>query len=207
MAPAPLRSTPPPGLGRPALLLLVASSLAVASGCFDESTTEFCAVGMRRECLCPGGDESIQVCNDSGWQACECGCEPWATRACICGDGEDGLQICSETAAWGECQCTAASWPDTWEGPCGAGETECPGVGCVATAHSEANCGACGVVCQGCDRCIRGECTATCCPDQTNCGSTRAPFCVHLPSDVDNCGACGLACADSERCVGGVCVL
>ncbi len=192
------------GLGSGLLVLL---ALGAGAGCLEEAESDCCPVGMQRVCLCQAGDESLQQCGPEGWGSCDCGCQPWASRPCLCEGGEDGLQVCGDDGVWGQCGCQGASFPDTWDGTCAVGETLCEGVGCVNTAHSEANCGACGVACEGCDRCIRGECTPSCCPDETNCGTTRDPLCVHLPIDVDNCGACGAACAGDERCVGGVCML
>ena len=176
----------------------------LASGCVEDPAQECCTYGMRRVCLCADGFESYQSCSEDGWGSCECGCVPWETRTCRCEDGESGMQVCGQDRSWMPCQCESARWPDT-HGECSPGETFCEGTGCISTAHSENNCGACGSVCQGCDRCIRGECTPTCCDGETNCGTVQSPLCAALSFDVDNCGACGNACGDDERCDAGRC--
>jgi hypothetical protein len=187
------------------LLSALAASL-VAASCMDGLEGEYCAQGALRTCLCEDGRESLQTCGDSGWAECACGCELGETRSCTCADGGPGEGFCLESHAWSDCQCQVAMSRRAAQGECALGETSCPAVGCVNTAHSASNCGACGNACEGCDRCIRGECTPACCVDETNCGSARFPLCVSLASDLDNCGECGVACADDEECVGGLCV-
>lgn len=90
---------------------------------------------------------------------------------------------------------------------CDTGETACNGV-CVDLLTDEANCGACGEVCNS-DlvgvACIAGACVRTSCPAALplQCGET-VDDCVDPTTDPNNCGACGVVCTGGV-CVGGAC--
>jgi hypothetical protein len=88
---------------------------------------------------------------------------------------------------------------------------------CVGTAHwgvcnnmcwdllsSQANCGACGLVCDASKICSNGVCvpnTLVCAAGQTPCGTQ----CVNTTSDPINCGGCNVACPAGQTCNLGQC--
>jgi hypothetical protein len=84
---------------------------------------------------------------------------------------------------------------------CRAGEQLCPGVGCVNTSNSTEHCGLCGHECQGCDRCIMGECTPACCSTEFNCGTIYELDCVNLDTSREHCGQCDNACTPAQFCL------
>ncbi len=82
---------------------------------------------------------------------------------------------------------------------CPIGETECAGQ-CVDTDSDNANCGACGNVCDVLLQCITGVCS---CPGGLELCSGQ---CIDVSGgDPDNCGGCGIACGLGETCVSGSC--
>lgn len=83
---------------------------------------------------------------------------------------------------------------------CDPGETACAGV-CVDTDTDPANCGGCGVPCDG--DCVNGECFGMppdCSPGQELCDGA----CVNTLVDASHCGFCGNRC-DPFGCAGGMC--
>lgn len=98
------------------------------------------------------------------------------------------------------------------QGNCDAGFTDCGGT-CVDLLSDEANCGACGEICES-DlvgvACIEGECVRTSCPAALplQCGET-VDDCVDPATDSNNCGGCGIVCESGlvgVACIDGECV-
>ncbi|MCW5837000.1 MAG: hypothetical protein KIS78_31690 [Labilithrix sp.] len=124
----------------------------------------------------------------------------------------------------------------------GASEPEPPVLACIGTECPEpyascsktpsflcgtnlkndpANCGACGVSCQGFEglnlgsRCVEGACAFECLVrtgpmgesyEFRDCNGLLDDGCeVNVSADPANCGACGNACAKGERCINGKC--
>ncbi len=101
---------------------------------------------------------------------------------------------------------------------CDAPKTLCEGR-CVNTAVAPRNCGACGVVCEAGQKCVKGVCggagnananasantsnnaTPTCNAPKTLCEGR----CVNTAVAPRNCGACGVVCEAGQKCVKGVC--
>jgi hypothetical protein len=177
-----------------------------ATHCGDCSTAcaagETCAAGVcTGAAAADGGD-----CAGQGLTLCGAGCTDTATDTANCG-------FCDIACAVGEtCQagfCTGPAAPAAED--CAAqGLTECGGGTCVDTSGDSANCGGCGVVCQGDETCIAGFCTG---PEEaafqdcaaqglTDCGGV----CVDTSTDSANCSFCGTACAAGTSCIGGGCV-
>jgi hypothetical protein len=88
----------------------------------------------------------------------------------------------------------------------GAGETSADATPeCVPPFQDAANCGACGVVCDGATPVCRPSgssyaCAGACAAGEIDCGGV----CIDVTSDSHHCGACGVVCA-SGLCSGGVC--
>ena len=102
--------------------------------------------------------------------------------------------------------------------PCNAGYDNCDGTrqrnGCNVNKNTDpANCGACGLVCNGTNdtpRCSNGACTSPCNAGYDNCDNTRQRNGCNVNKNTDpaNCGACGVACNgtnDIPQCSNGVC--
>ena len=73
------------------------------------------------------------------------------------------------------------------------------------------NCGSCGNVCQGSDKCIAGQCVSSepaCPPGQLACVDAKGQKqpCKDHSTDRDNCGSCSDVCQRSDKCVAGQCV-
>jgi hypothetical protein len=82
---------------------------------------------------------------------------------------------------------------------------------CTDVTRDNANCGACGKVCQQGTQCERGQCapvsSPTCVsPSQLCKDAAGREACVDLSRDPANCGNCGVACA-SGVCEAGRCTL
>lgn len=76
------------------------------------------------------------------------------------------------------------------------------GTACVDTTSDVANCGGCGVACQGSDVCSAGVCSSACAQGLTQCGQS----CVDLMSSLVSCGTCNLSCGQGQSCMNGACV-
>jgi hypothetical protein len=196
-----------------ARLTLLASALA--TGCVGEmgqpGGVDVCHPRTTRSCTCDDGDSGVQACTDEGdaWDECRCSCAPGENRHCTDEAGQPGMKSCDVSGTfWSPCGPLDDGQGDEQpEDPrCSLGMTYCPAVGCISLSNSATNCGACGRSCEGCDQCIRGECTVVCCTPEVNCGSIRVPFCSDLQSDPENCGECGLQCTEGEVCVQGDCL-
>jgi hypothetical protein len=162
---------------------------------------------------CTNGDECAglvpdccdSVCTELVGDLNNCGA---CGNVCQASTGENEVALCvrSETDRAGHC--TTA---------CVDGFTRCNEDGpCVALVSDDANCGACGNVCAGNQRCCGGtcmnintdeancgECGNACAPSSLCCGGK----CKDVQSDPSNCGDCGNLCAVDEVCSGGQCAL
>ncbi|MCB9727924.1 MAG: VWA domain-containing protein [Deltaproteobacteria bacterium] len=169
------------------------------------------------ECVVAGCDAGHADCDGDVGNGCEYDTADFASDAAHCGGcgvvcaAPHGTVACSEGA------CVMESCP--------AGLADCNGDtsdGCeydVAGLESDdANCGACGVVCDpahGAGECSGGACTIVSCDEgHWDCNGDPADGCEHdeasLESDVDNCGGCGVVCTADQgepACVTGVCTL
>gem|GEM_PF-1663180 len=87
-------------------------------------------------------------------------------------------------------------------GSCPAGQTDCPGVGCVDLRSNPDNCGTCGHSCGG-NACYDGACVTDCPQGQHKCSGV----CTDVQKDSENCGSCGKVCNQGEVCENGNCVL
>jgi parallel beta-helix repeat protein len=76
------------------------------------------------------------------------------------------------------------------------------GTDCVDTSSDVANCGTCGLLCQGTQVCSDGVCTTVCAAGLTQCGQD----CVDLMTSLVSCGSCGTSCAQGQTCENGTCV-
>ncbi len=88
---------------------------------------------------------------------------------------------------------------------CGAGQPCCAG---VCRVNDIANCGSCGNICprsaSGAGHCINGKCQL-CAPNEVECNSGGAIFCVDLQTSSANCGKCGKSCQGTQLCCNGTC--
>jgi len=101
-------------------------------------------------------------------------------------------------------------------GTCAGGLTCCEGT-CIATDTDNANCGACGKLCQeqgNAERtCVAGKCTFKQCKTGfSDCNNTTDDGCeASTGEDANNCGACGNKCPAGANtrpiCTGGKCGL
>lgn len=81
---------------------------------------------------------------------------------------------------------------------CDEGELRCDDV-CTPVLQDDANCGGCGLACDGYRVCIAGACAC-------EVGEFCADACVDTTANVAHCGACDQACSGGEACVAGDCV-
>lgn len=187
-------------------------------GCIGEFGTPpepvDCKPLASRTCHCDEGGVGVQSCGSVGdrWDSCRCSCTPYEIEECGCAEGLNGQRQCAPSGEyWLACQCFEDGeeinhWVEELQDDrCGVGEVYCPDIGCINLANDSDNCGMCGRVCEGCDRCFRGACTEVCCVSESNCGTEWNPNCSDLDSDSYNCGSCGESCDDDESCVGGRC--
>ncbi|MEZ4407965.1 MAG: hypothetical protein R3A52_16040 [Polyangiales bacterium] len=119
------------------------------------------------------------------------GCETnLNTSAANCGGCGRACSLANATAGCASGACTVAS--------CNAGFANCNGMandGCeINTQNDNNNCGACGNVCPGGQRCSAGTCVSTCPSGQVACGSS----CVTTATDPDHCGGCSMVCSNNN---------
>lgn len=81
---------------------------------------------------------------------------------------------------------------------CNANEALCNGV-CTSIVDNDANCGDCGVVCDGGRVCMGNACA---CEVGDFCGGS----CVDTTMNSAHCGDCNSPCAGGTACMGGSCV-
>lgn len=105
---------------------------------------------------------------------------------------------CGSGTCNGAGQCCAAGTTACGTGCCVDGDT-CCGTTCTVTSIDSNNCGGCGIVCSGDQRCDNGVCA---CPSgDVECNG----LCTDLSFDDQDCGACGHACDPGLVCIGGQC--
>jgi hypothetical protein len=152
-------------------LTLLTTSIAT-TGCTGEFGTTpdpvDCEPLSSRTCNCDDGGIGVQTCGSAGdrWDSCRCSCTPSEVEECDCLEGLQGYRECAPTGEyWLACQCLEEGeeyehvFESLHDERCGVGEAYCPDVGCVNLANDADNCGMCGRLCEGCDRCYRGACT------------------------------------------------
>jgi len=111
------------------------------------------------------------------------------------------LQCTNYCLLFDSCNGETITNPNGYEMVCSFGDevTECAD-SCVDTDRDEANCGACGNVCEADGSwCEGGQCL--CSGDRIGCGSE----CVDNLTDVNHCGTCGNVCPAEVACVEGQC--
>ena len=83
---------------------------------------------------------------------------------------------------------------------CPGYQLACNGV-CTDVSSDDANCGACGTVCDADHECLVAACRQICDDGETLCGDG----CVDRQSDAENCGWCDNECAPGAACIDGAC--
>lgn len=88
-----------------------------------------CPEGATQGCLCAGGDNGAQVCDNGAWGACECGattsCTDGSSQACTCAGDVSGSQTCSG-GFWQGCECASGGDDPVVGDPC-FGPNDCSG--------------------------------------------------------------------------------
>jgi hypothetical protein len=112
-------------------------------------------------------------------------------------------QVCSGGACSTSCQSN-----ETLCGSDGGADASSPY--CANTRTDQANCGACGNACPAGQVCSAGQCSTSCQPNETLCGSdggadAASPYCANTQTDQANCGGCGNACPAGQACSAGQC--
>ena len=191
----------------------------VGDGCEVNTDTEEAHCGTcGNTCTNAHGTNTCQSGNcvatcSTGWDSCngdpDDGCETSLTTLTDCGSCGTACALANagETCSSGSCAITTcdAGWAN-----CNASASD----GCeVSIASDEANCGACGTVCQqnnGTNQCVAGSCTPSCAPGWSDCDGNPNNGCETNITTTSNCGSCGNACdlsGASESCVGGACTV
>ncbi len=145
-----------------ALVVGVATVVALVAGCNDTSPRAGCTPGAVSACACPGGGSGAQTCATGGFFGPCLGCPSTdGGLPTLCGDGTcNGAETCTSCPS----DCGACVVPFCGDGTCGASET------CSSCAS---DCGTCAARC-GDGSCNGGETCSTCAGD---CG-TCAPTCA-----------------------------
>lgn len=198
-------------------LLLVGATLSF--GCFSTPVTDdtdgastgaadssgnpppgmVCIPGETQNCLCLGGGDGVQACNEQGTGYSACECEPSATTDDPPDTGDEtGADTGDETGAdtggstsgsSGGGEEDSTSTTGTAEGPYQACNGECsyPGEECVSTGDGLSTCALI-----GCE--TEADCPV---PD-----AMAAPLCVDLTGVMKTFG-CVLPCGTVEECIAG----
>ncbi len=156
---------------------------ACGTVCSQTGGTRSCVGGTCR-IACNAG---LGDCDGSVTNGCETNLNTSATNCGLCGRA---CSLANATAGCAAGACTVAS--------CNSGFANCNGTagdGCEVNTQSDSNnCGACGNVCPGGQRCSAGTCVSTCPDGQNICGSS----CVTTATDPDHCGGCSMVCSNNN---------
>jgi hypothetical protein len=164
---------------RSALLVFVASLLALAWGCSANTP------GGSRDDGGNGGNPSGMCA--VGLDACSGACVDLRSDVRNCGR-------CGSTCGMGQvCQAGGCS--------CLSGLAAC-GQTCTDTSYDPQNCGNCGNACAPGLFCSAGTCTSECGASLMACGAA----CVNTMTAVAHCGGCNNACPAGLACSGGTCI-
>lgn len=201
--------------GRALLFLLLAGCGAKSNQATHDhepgSRGEECALG---QILCDGA--CTDVASDSHHcGSCDESCGGDECRSGVCGGGKrcpeamvdcegECRDLSGDPEYCGGCdQYLCRGRESCWNGICVCRPelTPCGELGCVDGQSDPANCGDCGVTCDG-GTCARGACVEACTgAGLTDCGGA----CVELDTNPLHCGSCGSACAQDQICLGGGC--
>jgi hypothetical protein len=162
-----------------------------------------------------GGADQVPIGSDCANGFCGGDAGPTFTAPPVPEGGEGGdASIAPKPALLA---CVGTTCPDPY-----ASCSKTPSFRCETNLQNDpANCGACGVSCQGFEginmgsRCVKGACAFECLiklgPDRSShvfrdCNSLVDDGCeVDITADVANCGACGNTCAAGQHCISGKC--
>ncbi|MDB4932922.1 MAG: uncharacterized protein JWM10_5406, partial [Myxococcaceae bacterium] len=174
----------------------VASCGACGRACALAHATSGCAAGA---CTIGACDAGFANCDGNVANGCETDLNATVGACGTCGT------TCNVPNAAASCvagRCAVAA--------CNAGSADCDANaanGCETPTTSNANCGACGVVCGAGTRCAGGTCQSSCPAGTTFCATTGV--CADFQGDASNCGMCGTICPAlsnaSAACRAGAC--
>jgi hypothetical protein len=103
---------------------------ACASEGDDDDDDFVCQQGATQGCVCPGGGNGGQACDDNAWGTCECDgnqndCTNGSTQSCTCAGGDSGSQSCAG-GSWQGCVCEGGGDEPVIGDPC-FDQSDCDG--------------------------------------------------------------------------------